>query len=147
MLAEKRFKAESPKPLRIAARRLAAGRGVPGFGNGRAVRSYVEAAVRRQQDRLADAFGDGAQLGESVNVLTRADLLGPCQLPHELPAVAALDAMVGLGAVKKQVRALLAMMAENLQREEDEEPPLSISLNRLFLGCVRACLTQHTPKT
>jgi hypothetical protein len=146
MMTEKCFRADAPKPLRIAARRLAAGRGAVGFGNGRAVRTYVESSVRRQQERLASACEDGMQLGECVNVLTRADLLGPCQMPEQLAAVAELEAMVGLAGVKKQVRSLLGMMAENLRREADEEPPLKISLNRLFLGCARPALRRpkHT---
>jgi hypothetical protein len=159
MLSAQRYRAESAKPLRIAARRLAAGRGAPGFGNGRAVRSFLEAAVRRQQERLAAARQErlaaarqergGAALlaGDAVNVLTSADLLGPCKMPEQLSAVAELEAMVGLGAVKRQVRALCALMADNLRREADEEPPLRISLNRLFLGCVHplayACAHMH----
>jgi hypothetical protein len=135
MVAVQRYRAEAAKPLRIAARRLAAGRGVPGFGNGRAVRSYLEAAVRRQQDRLASARVDGAPLGEAVNVLTSADLLGPRQLPTQLDAVRQLEGMQGLAAVKAQVHALLAMMGENMRREDNEEQPLQVCLNRLFLGC------------
>jgi hypothetical protein len=138
MVIGQRYRAESAKPLRIAARRLAAGRGTPGFGNGRAVRSFLEAAVRRQQERLAAARqerGGTALLGgDAVNVLTSSDLLGPCAAPEQLAAVAELEAMVGLCAVKKQVRMLCALMADNLRREADEEPPLRISLNRLFLG-------------
>jgi hypothetical protein len=149
ILKEKRYRFEAPKPLRIAARRLAAGRGTPGFGNGRAVRTYFESAVRRQQDRLAAARSDGAVLGDAVNVLTKADLLGPCQMPESLPAVAELEAMVGLAAVKKQVRSMLAMMSDNLVREANEEQPLQISLNRLFLGNPGAygflLLCVHTP--
>jgi hypothetical protein len=95
----------------------------------------VEACVRRQQERLAgEREAGGAALGAEVNVLTRADLLGPCQMPDQLAAVAELERMVGLTAVKKQVQALLSIMKENLRREADEMPPLLISLNRLFLG-------------
>ena len=134
MVKEKGFRADAPKPLRIAARRLAAGSGRPGFGNGRAVREYFESAKRRQCDRLAAARSDGALLGDAVNVLTASDLLGPCQMPESLPAVAELEAMVGLDAVKKQVRDLLALMIENLVREANEEEPLEITLNRMFVG-------------
>jgi hypothetical protein len=134
MVSAQRYRAEAAKPLRIAARSLAGGRGVPGFGNGRAVRSYLEAAVRRQQERLGSARQDGAPLGEAVNVLTSADLLGPRQLPTQLDAVLQLEAMQGLAAVKAQVQALLTMMAENMRREENEEQPLQVCLNRMFLG-------------
>lgn len=134
MVAEQRYRAEAAKPLRIAARRLAAGRGVPGFGNGRAVRSFLEQGVRRQQDRLGAARKDGTPLGEAVNVLTAADLLGPRKMPTQLDAVRQLESMQGLAAVKAQVHALLAMMSENMRREENEEQPLQVCLNRLFLG-------------
>ena len=122
------------KPMRIAAKRLERARGSQGFGNARAVRSYFEASVGRQRTRLALACEDGARLGGNLNVLTRADLLGPCQMPARMPAVQQLESMVGLTAVKLQVRKMLAMMEENLQREENEEPPLETCLNRLFLG-------------
>lgn len=138
MLAERRYRAAAAKPLRIAARRLAAGAGAPGFGNGRAVRSYLEAAIRRQQERLAAERerDDGAGvLGDVVNVLTSADLLGPRPAdPAALPSVTELESMVGLASVKRAVRSLLGLMRENVAREDAEAPPLRICLHRLFLG-------------
>jgi hypothetical protein len=74
-------------------------------------------------------------LGDAVNVLTSADLLGPRPAdPASLPSVTELESMVGLASVKRAVRSLLGLMRENAAREDAEAPPLRICLHRLFLG-------------
>ncbi len=82
--------------------------GSPGFGNARATRNAVEAALRRQSARVLAERAAG--LSPDPLLLAREDLLGPRYLDaSSCPALAELQGMVGLDAVKQQVRSVQAV--------------------------------------
>lgn len=120
---------------RIVARRVGRGRGHEGFGNARAVENAFTRIADRQSKRLAKERR--TQDGSVDDMLfTKEDLIGP-EPSHALQSSTAwkkLEAMIGLDAVKKTVKALLDSIQYNYQRELDERPLVEFTLNRVFLG-------------
>lgn len=79
---------------------------------------------RQGASRLDDFFLDGQ------------DIIGsdPSQTLKSSKAWQRLQDMIGLGAVKRTVEALVDTMQCNYRRELDEQPLIEYSLNRVFLG-------------
>jgi hypothetical protein len=127
------FTVTDEKWIRIAIRRLGKGRGKVGFGNARAVRILFDQVKGRQASRLAKLKMSGKKC--NLFELDRYDLLGP---KADMVAVQSsqawkkLKAMEGLEEVKKEK--LLELVILNAEREENEQPLLEVSLNRIFLG-------------
>ncbi|KAL1518601.1 hypothetical protein AB1Y20_002889 [Prymnesium parvum] len=115
----------SEEVLDVAARRLARSRGRKSFGNARDARSLAEASVDRAKLR-------GSWTIEVV------DVIGPPpdreHVPELAQALAELDQMTGLRAVKKAVSDLVTLAATNYKRELEGEAPFKVPLNRLLLG-------------
>lgn len=136
-----RFSVADPKILRIAARRLGMQRGTTGFGNARAVRNLYEQARARQASRV-QALNEAGELPENGEErraamlrFEREDFLGPRELDFSsCKPLQELEAMVGLGQVKKAVKSLLEMVKTKAELEDREEKIHRINLNRLFLG-------------
>ena len=132
----KEFTLSDLKWARIAMRRLGKGRGLTGFGNARAVRSFFDDVRRRQGERLTRAYESGFA---QVNIMefVRDDLLGPRADQEKLERCSAwgeLLAMEGLVEVKQAVKELLQLVVLNADREDAEKPMLDVNLNRVFLG-------------
>jgi SpoVK/Ycf46/Vps4 family AAA+-type ATPase len=139
--AKPRFTVADPKFLRIAARRLAAMRGTPGFGNARAARNLYEQSRARQAarvQRLNEAGTlpqDPQERKRAMLQLERDDLLGPRELDLTTSTpLRELEGMVGLEGIKAEVRNLLELVKTNAELEEGEKPTRKVNLNRLFLG-------------
>ncbi|KHN99716.1 CbxX/CfqX [Metarhizium album ARSEF 1941] len=120
--------------FRIASRRLGRGRDREGFGNARAVENAVAQMEKRQSRRLRKERRAGSKPDDYL--FTKEDIIGPepsatlanCQ------AWQRLNEMIGLAEVKQEVRILLDSLTTNYQRELAEEPLMSFSLNRVFVG-------------
>ncbi|KAK3680858.1 P-loop containing nucleoside triphosphate hydrolase protein [Podospora appendiculata] len=119
---------------RIVARRVGRGRGREGFGNARAMENTLAVIARRQVDRLRRERKAGAKSDDFF--LSKEDLIGP--EPGEALAKCGawkkLQELIGLGAVKDAVKALVDSIKQTYQRELDEQPPIQYSLNKVFLG-------------
>ncbi|KAK3320409.1 P-loop containing nucleoside triphosphate hydrolase protein [Cercophora scortea] len=119
---------------RIVARRVGRGRGKEGFGNARAMENTLAVISRRQADRLRRERKAGAMPDDFF--LSKEDLIGP--EPGEALARCGawkkLQELIGLGAVKEAVKALVDSIQQTYQRELDEQPPIQYSLNKVFLG-------------
>ena len=76
--------------------------------------------------------------GNTTQTFATVDWLGLPPLPEHLPALAAalreLDARTGLAQIKAEVRQLVTTAQVNYERELEGEPPIEMSLNRLFVG-------------
>ncbi|KFG84658.1 putative nonsense-mediated mRNA decay protein [Metarhizium anisopliae] len=120
--------------FRIAARRIGRGRGKEGFGNARAVENALAQMEKRQSTRLRQARRSGAKPDD--HFLTKEDIIGPepSATLVNCKAWRRLNEMIGLAEVKQEVRVLLDSLTTNYQRELEEEPLMSFSLNRVFIG-------------
>ena len=130
------FHLQSDKSLRIAMRRLGRGRGRPGFGNARAVRTLFDRVRDRQADRLANEARERGEMPD-LFLLTDEDMLGPPPSGDRIRRTTAyqkLQSLEGLAPVKEQVEALISLVESNWGREQREEPVLDVVLNRIFLG-------------
>lgn len=123
---------------RVAARRLARGRGKKGFANARSVRLMIEqamnrASVRQKRERLEAV--NHFHLPHNFDItLTIEDILGSPVDPSSSPLVAELVAMEGLDDVKKSVLGLIHMAKDNYISELRGEGVIETSLHRMFLG-------------
>ncbi|KAH8689078.1 P-loop containing nucleoside triphosphate hydrolase protein [Talaromyces proteolyticus] len=120
--------------VRIVARRIGHSRGREGFGNARAVHNEFGRISDRQARRLAQERRAGKKRNDLF--LTKEDLLGP-EPKSALEGNAAwkkLQTLVGLDSVKQSVQALLDTLQTNYQRELREKPPITYSLNNMFIG-------------
>ncbi|WP_083733918.1 AAA family ATPase, partial [Actinomadura sp. CNU-125] len=102
------------------------------LGNGRFVRSLMEAAARARDVRVVDAASSGTGEGPSADDLTtiRAEdvevafaevterFRGYAETPTLEEALGSLDAMIGLGPVKRQVREIAAQLQVARMRQE-----------------------------
>ncbi|MFJ6983224.1 MULTISPECIES: right-handed parallel beta-helix repeat-containing protein [unclassified Streptomyces] len=107
-----------------------------GFGNGRAARRVFEEMVDRQAFRLGSMV-DPAEA--DLSLLLPADVgpepddsAGAAGSSDEL--LAKLDAMVGLGAVKREVTDLVNLLATTRQRQAAGLPTPRISQHLIFSG-------------
>jgi len=119
--------------MRIAIRRLALGRGIRGFGNARAVVNLLAQISERQAKRLTEE--KKMSLDPEYFLFTKEDLIGPNPSQAlKSKAWAALQGLIGLGAVKSSVESMIGMLETNYLRELSELSPLNISLNQVFYG-------------
>lgn len=120
--------------MRIVVRRLGRGRGRPGFGNARAVETTYTKVADRQAVRLTRERKEGHRSDDFH--LCKADLIGPdpSKAIVSCAAWAKVQSMIGLGAVKESLKAMIDRIAVNYQRELTEREIVEVSLNRVFLG-------------
>ncbi|KAG1675261.1 hypothetical protein FOA52_016292 [Chlamydomonas sp. UWO 241] len=117
--------------------RLGRGRGKVGFGNARAVRNAWETTLVQQAERVLRTRSRGEQGTASADplLIMRDDLLGPKELNVSgSTALAELNQMRGLQAVKDQVSNLLMLICTNAELEEQGKRMKDLNLNRVFLG-------------
>ncbi|TFK71611.1 P-loop containing nucleoside triphosphate hydrolase protein [Pluteus cervinus] len=119
---------------RVAIKRLGRGRGRPGFGNARALQNVVQKMTDRQAARLAQERRSGLQPDDLL--LTKEDLIGlePSKALADNASWKELQKLIGLKAVKDNVLTMFNTISTNYWRELQEEEPLAVSLNRVFLG-------------
>ncbi|KAF9895254.1 hypothetical protein FE257_000156 [Aspergillus nanangensis] len=121
--------------LQAVARRLARGRGEPGFRNAHAVRDLVATIARRQAECLMEQQDNGM---EDVDYFffSRHDLLGPSpkDVREQSTAWRGIQNLVGQGSVKAFVRDVLDIVDENYHREIKNQRRLSLRINRVFVG-------------
>lgn len=119
---------------RIAVRRLGRGRGVPGFGNARALQNMLAKVCECQAERVEKARRAGAVANDFF--MTKEDLIGPdpSQVISNNAAWTELQGLIGLDSVKQSVRNFFALVETNYHRELEGMEPLQMSLNRIFLG-------------
>ena len=120
--------------MRILVRRLGRGRGRPGFGNARAIETTYTKVADRQASRLTRARREGPRPNDFY--LCKEDIIGPDPsiAIKKSAAWGKLQGMIGLGAVKESLRAMVDRIGMNYQRELSENEIVEVSLNRVFLG-------------
>lgn len=119
---------------RIASRRVGRGRGKDGFGNARAIENAFSRITHRQAARLRVERGAGNK--PDYFLLSKEDMIGPepsAALQH-CEAWKRLHTLIGLDEVKDEVKAFMTSLATNYERELAEEPLMTFSLNRIFVG-------------
>ncbi|RKE22042.1 right-handed parallel beta-helix repeat-containing protein [Streptomyces sp. TLI_171] len=111
-----------------------------GFGNGRAARKVFEEMVDRQAFRLAT---QGQVSEDDLALLTAEDVGddaaaqvrgGSKAAPGDSDALARLNAMTGLGAVKAEVRGIVDLLAATRAREAAGLPTPRLSHHLVFVG-------------
>ncbi|VDC00511.1 unnamed protein product [Peniophora sp. CBMAI 1063] len=119
---------------RIAIKRLARGRGQPGFGNARAMQNMFAKIAQRQAVRIEKERKAGMRVDDLL--FTMGDMIGPdpSVAVAQSAAWTKLKEMIGLGSVKQSVLTLVATIGRNYQRELQELKPIQYNLNRVFLG-------------
>ena len=123
------------KYLRIAARRLGKGRGAPGFGNARAVSHLIDNAWEKQTRRVAHRAVQRAET--RTRSTSRGKIyweIGPWTCPSPNRFTSSSRQMEGFERVKANVDDLLRVVETNNEREDNEEKPQQLSLNKVFLG-------------
>lgn len=120
--------------MRIVVKRLGRGRGRPGFGNARALETVCSKIAARQAVRLTHERKGGLRPDDFF--LYKEDLIGPDPSKAILKCSAwdEMQKMIGLGAVKESLQALIDRISENYYRELKEKAPIEVSLNRVFVG-------------
>ncbi|EKM60602.1 uncharacterized protein PHACADRAFT_203774 [Phanerochaete carnosa HHB-10118-sp] len=120
--------------MRVAVRRLGRGRGKEGFGNARALRNMLATISERQAIRLTEERKRRTRPDDFL--LTKEDIIGPDPSKAVLESTAwkKLHELVGLAEVKRSIKTLFELVAENYKRELAEKQPIQMSLNRVFLG-------------
>ena len=108
----------------------------PSFGNGRDVRTLYEATLLRQSERLDD---DAEHSPEDLCRIELDDLALPeTRVPQSTDdiadALAELDGLVGLHALKGQVKELVNAMKIQRLRKEAGLPTLAWSQHLIFAG-------------
>ncbi|KAK7937255.1 ATPase [Apiospora aurea] len=121
---------------RIVARRIGRGRGKEGFGNARTVENVLARISKAQASRLRRERRKKNKPAPDDFLFTKLDLIGP--RPADALAKSegwtALNKLIGLDAVKQNVKALVDSATENYDRELAEEALVEYSLNKIFLG-------------
>ena len=119
---------------RIVIRRLGRGRGREGFGNARSLENILANVSERQADRLQQERVAGNQPDDFF--LTKEDLIGP----EPTGAVAnsqawkKIQSLIGLQSVKSSIQSMIDRIGTNYLRELQENDPVQVSLNKVFLG-------------
>lgn len=119
---------------RIASRRVSRGRGKEGFGNARAIENALSGITKRQAVRLRAERERG--INPDYFLLSKEDMIGPepsTALEH-CEAWKKLQTLIGLNEVKDEVKAFMTSIVTNYERELAEEPLMTFSLNRIFVG-------------
>ncbi len=141
MVKERNFRLQSPKELngvsiaKVVSRRIAAGSGRKGFGNGREVRVTLEQFIINQSERLGtmELFGK-IILDRDFEILKRCDTIGDRPEFENSDVLKELGAMVGLKKVKETLTGLLHLQLQNYDNEIRGDRVQRISLHRVFLG-------------
>jgi Cdc6-like AAA superfamily ATPase len=120
--------------MRVISRRIGRGRGKSEFGNVRDVEAAIKQIQARQASRLAEKRK--AHLEADDFFFSKTDLVGlpPVDALDQSASWTELNKMVGLDAVKQAVRVFVDRAQTNYQRDLDEQPPVQILLNKVFLG-------------
>ncbi|KAI3331712.1 P-loop containing nucleoside triphosphate hydrolase protein [Xylariaceae sp. AK1471] len=120
--------------MRVISRRIGRGRGKSEFGNVR----EVEAAMRQIQVRQATRLAERRKAHQEADdfFFSKTDLISlpPSAVLDKSEAWAGLNKLIGLNSVKQAVRVFVDRAQSNYQRDIDEQPPVQISLNKVFLG-------------
>ena len=119
---------------RIISRRLGRGRGKVGFGNARAVENALSVIASRQAKRVRKERRDRKTPDDLL--FTKEDLIGaePSNVLKRNRSWKKLQQLTGLTSVKDSISALFDSIAYNYNRELDEKPIMSSSLNKVFIG-------------
>lgn len=119
---------------RIVVTRLGRGRGREGFGNARALHNTFAKIHERQAKRLQALRKDGWFANDFL--LTKEDLIGPdpSEAIKKSSAWKKLQSLTGLKSVKQSIQDLHAIIKVNYTRDLQENKPIQLSLNRVFLG-------------
>jgi SpoVK/Ycf46/Vps4 family AAA+-type ATPase/thiol-disulfide isomerase/thioredoxin len=140
MIKEKNFILESKKecgvPIaKISSQRISKGAGKKGFGNARAVRSFVDRAITVNIDRVGSMALHGVKLSKKeLSMLSRSDVLGEKPDIENSPLLKDLNKMIGLSRVKEQIRGLMCLQLQNFESENRGEKISEICLHRMFIG-------------
>lgn len=120
--------------MRILSRRIGRGRGSGCFANFWNVHETLLRVLLRQSKRLSQSRS--LQEDPDDMFLTQTDLIGPppTSALENCAAWKKLQEMEGLESVKQSVRALIARIQLNYERELAEEPLVETCLNKVFLG-------------
>lgn len=120
---------------RVMARTLMKGVGKKDFGNGRLCEKCLESCIVKQKDRLARLLAEKIPVSDDdYRVLTRGDTIGERPNLQDSPYMAELMGMVGLDSVKQRMNEMMQLQLINHDRKMQGEPPIDISLHRVFLG-------------
>ncbi|KAF8065347.1 P-loop containing nucleoside triphosphate hydrolase protein [Lyophyllum atratum] len=119
---------------RIAVRRLGRGRGRDGFGNARALENLLATITSRQAARISEERRNGSRPDDFLLVME--DLIGPdpSTAIQTSGSWEKLEKLTGLASVKRSIKDLYDMIMRNYNRELKEQEPVSVSLNRTFIG-------------
>ncbi|KAK3616698.1 hypothetical protein LTR22_026978, partial [Elasticomyces elasticus] len=119
---------------RIISRRLGRGRGKVGFGNACAVENALSVIASRQAKRVRKERRDRKTPDDLLFI--KEDLIGaePSNVLKGNRSWEKLQQLTGLTSVKNSISALFDSIAYNYDRELDEKPIMSFSLNKVFIG-------------
>lgn len=119
---------------RILTKRLGRRRGTEGYGNARDLENVWAQVTERQASRLKKERIAGGLPDDFT--FTREDIIGPepSGVLNDSTAWNKLQSLIGLGKVKKSVKALVDAMQRNYHRELKDLEPLEFTLHRVFLG-------------
>lgn len=120
--------------MRILTRRIGRGRGSGCFANFWDIQETLLRVLLRQSNRLSQSRS--LQGNPDDMFLTQTDLIGPppTSALENCTAWKNLQDMEGLESVKQSVRAMIARIQLNYERELAEEPLVETCLNKVFLG-------------
>ncbi|KAK8115636.1 hypothetical protein PG984_012138 [Apiospora sp. TS-2023a] len=144
------FEGQDDTSIRALARRTlrCQKRGGRDFGNIHALKLELELVCACCKKRLEKEWAEWAkthsptqddnldrQMPRHVSI-SREDIFGPepLDIRSDSDAWKEIHNMIGLEGVKKEVDRLFTLAKVNYQRETQGEPPMSINLNRVFLG-------------
>ncbi|KAK8075970.1 AAA family [Apiospora phragmitis] len=121
---------------RIVARRIGRGRGKEGFGNARTVENVLARISKSQASRIRRERRKKNKPAPDDFLFTKLDLIGPRPADALVKSQGwtALNKLIGLDAVKQNVKSLVDSATENYDRELAEEALVEYSLNKVFLG-------------
>lgn len=126
---------------RLLARRIGRKRGSSTFRNFWTVHNTLAEVCRRQAERLYEERRVWKHNGEQgdppdEHLLTKEDMLGkpPVDLRDQSKAYSELQAMTGLGNIKRSVDELASLTGVNHVLEMQGKQLIQTSLNRVFLG-------------
>lgn len=130
-MRENRGWQEEKEVCGVVVRRLSKQAGKKGFGNARAIRSWLESATQEALSRLGNGFSQAAM------TLLLGDVIGedPRLSNEKLTRVVdEINIKIGWKRVKEKVKELIHLCGVNYGLELQGKPQFDIFLNRMFLG-------------
>ncbi len=122
-------------------------RDLPNFGNARTARTLLERAREAQAARIGPQLGAGgvdlrnlasADIKAAITALSQrrsaVNLADVSAVTDQIPALAQLDAMIGLETVKLEIATLVQRLRVEAARREQELPVSPLSLHMVFVG-------------